>query len=490
MRTGLRQTPHDQDTHELAAVGLPQDAHITYMRIMKIFWSWQSDTPQNAGRHFVRAVIADLARSLNGEDDTEDAERPDTDDDLDEQMADDGRVEIDHDTHGVGGSPPIADTILRKIREAAVLVADVTPIAITTAGKRVPNPNVMIELGYAMKVLGHERIVLVMNSAEGAALKYLPFDLRHWRAPITYKLRKDASEEQRMEVATELKAALRARIAPGLKLAKETMREDGRRTNRAPDLGIVIGGDVEGPQRISQTVQNLGVKALDEIQQETPLLPLPPQRGGLGPSGILSMTGQTGVLAGLGRSKPTSQWTKEETEGYNSHVCAYHKSYERYLEGRTNFVRLVMRSFEVTLVLENTGTLPATGIDVNVTFPAGIVLYDEDEKFAPEPTPPDAPPLRPMGPGAAIVRNLPMNIAALRNPLWIPRSTRVYPAERRVHFSSGELKHHHTHAFEPFIVSFATADDVRSFEANFVITANEPIDPIVGAIGFEVLLAE
>ncbi len=56
---------------------------------MKIFWSWQSDTPQNAGREFVRGVIADRARSLNGEDDTEDAERPDTDGDLDEQMADD-----------------------------------------------------------------------------------------------------------------------------------------------------------------------------------------------------------------------------------------------------------------------------------------------------------------------------------------------------------------------------------------------------------------
>lgn len=270
----------------------------------------------------------------------------------------------------------------------------------------------------------------------------------------------------------------------------ETMREHGRRTNRAPKLDVVIGGEFEGPQRISQILQSLGVKPLDEIRQETPLLPLPPQRGGLDPSGILSRTGKTGVLAGLGRPKPISQWTKEETEGYNSHVRAYYKSYERFLEERKNFVRLVMRSFEVTLVLENTGTLPATGIDVNVTFPAGIVLYDEDEKFAPEPTPPEAPPLRPMVPGAAIVRNLPMDIAALRNPLWMPRSTRVYPAERRVHFSSGELKHHHTHAFEPFIVSFATPDDVRSFEANFVITANEPIDPIVGAIGFEVLFAD
>jgi len=456
---------------------------------MKIFWSWQSDTPQNTGRHFVRGVIADLARSLNGNDDTVDAERPeaDADDGPEEQLADDGRVEVDHDTHGVGGSPPIADTILRKIREAAVFVADVTPISTTVAGKRVPNPNVMLELGYAMKVLGHERIVLVMNGAEGAALKYLPFDLRHWRAPLMYRLRKDATEEQRLEAAKELKAALRARIVPGLKAAEATWREDGRRTNRAPELSVVIGREVARPRRITQAVQSLGVKTLDEIRKETPLLPLPPQRTVMEQLGSGRMPGSAGRFAGLGLTKPPSQWTKEETEGYNSHVRDYHASYSRFLEQRTDFVRLVQRSFKVELVLENTGTLPATGIDVDVTFPDGIVLYEEDDKFAPEPKPPEAPPLRPMGPGAAIVRYAGLDIASLRTPVWMNRSTRVYPAERRVHFSSAELKHHHTEAFDPFIISFATSDDIRSFEAEFVITANEPLDPITGAIGFEVL---
>src|SRR3546814_1533592 len=105
---------------------------------MKIFWSWQSDTPQNAGRHFVREVIADVARSLNGEDDTEDAERPEVDDEdeADDLPADDGRVEVDHDTYGVGGSTPIAETILRKIRAAAVFVNDDTPHTDTAAGRR------------------------------------------------------------------------------------------------------------------------------------------------------------------------------------------------------------------------------------------------------------------------------------------------------------------------------------------------------------------
>lgn len=143
---------------------------------MKIFWSWQSDTHQPSGRHFVRSVLAELALELNGLDGTEDADRPGAGDEAEDEevFADDGRVEVDHDTYGVGGSPLIAETILGKIRDAAVFVADVTPIATSTAGKRVPNPNVMIELGYAMVVLDDQQIVLVMNGAEGAALKYLP----------------------------------------------------------------------------------------------------------------------------------------------------------------------------------------------------------------------------------------------------------------------------------------------------------------------------
>jgi hypothetical protein len=127
---------------------------------MKIFWSWQSDNHQPSGRYFVRDILTQLAKELNGE--AEDAERPES-----EEEADD-RAKVDYDTFGVGGSPPIAETILGKIREAAVFVADVTSVGKTAGGKQLPNPNVMIELGYAMKVLSHQRIVLVMNTGEGA----------------------------------------------------------------------------------------------------------------------------------------------------------------------------------------------------------------------------------------------------------------------------------------------------------------------------------
>ena len=70
------------------------------------------------------------------------------------------------------------------------------------------------------------------------------------------------------------------------------------------------------------------------------------------------------------------------------------------------------------------------------------------------------------------------------------RSTRVHPTERRVTSSADELKHNHSLTFDSFVISFATAEDIKSFEAEFEITANEPIDPITGTVAFEVVCGD
>jgi len=60
----------------------------------------------------------------------------------------------------VAGSPPIVDTILAKIAACDVFVPDVTFMP-ASGERRTPNPNVMIEYGYALKTPGPERIVAV-----------------------------------------------------------------------------------------------------------------------------------------------------------------------------------------------------------------------------------------------------------------------------------------------------------------------------------------
>lgn len=76
---------------------------------MKIFWSWQSDNHQPSGRFFVRHVLRQLAQELNGVDGTEDADRPDEDEE------DEALIRVDHDTAGMGGRPRSQKQFLQRL---------------------------------------------------------------------------------------------------------------------------------------------------------------------------------------------------------------------------------------------------------------------------------------------------------------------------------------------------------------------------------------
>jgi hypothetical protein len=168
---------------------------------MKVFWSWQSDCPAEVSKEFVKGALADALTAVIENLSLSEAERP----------------EVDHDTKGEPGLVDIAATVFRKIEGASAFVADVTPVARTGTGKLVPNPNVMIELGYALKALGPAAVVLVANEAFGAKAEELPFDLRHRRGPITYNLSPGAAPatiaSERKSLADGLAEALRSCLA-------------------------------------------------------------------------------------------------------------------------------------------------------------------------------------------------------------------------------------------------------------------------------------
>jgi hypothetical protein len=125
----------------------------------KVFYSWQSDRPNATNRGLILSALKAACAEL-GEDPTID-ERP----------------EVDHDTQGVPGAPDIVQTIFTKVDGAHVFVADVSIITTDAESRACPNPNVLIELGYAIKTLGWNRILLVMNTAFGKP-ELLPFDLK------------------------------------------------------------------------------------------------------------------------------------------------------------------------------------------------------------------------------------------------------------------------------------------------------------------------
>jgi hypothetical protein len=139
-----------------------------------IFFSWQSDIRAAACRSLIQEALEGAAKAIAS----------------DESIA--ITPVIDRDTQDVPGAPDIGATILSKIDAAAAFVADVTIVGKTNSGKPTPNPNVLIELGYALKALGWPRLLLVQNVAFGDP-ETLPFDLKQKRA-IVYTSPEDATE--------------------------------------------------------------------------------------------------------------------------------------------------------------------------------------------------------------------------------------------------------------------------------------------------------
>jgi hypothetical protein len=124
-----------------------------------IFYSWQSDLPNSTNRGFIEDCLNRAIKEV--------------------QACEELKLDpcLERDTRGVPGSPDIAATIFEKIKRAAIFVGDVSFINDEACGRKTPNPNVLVELGYAAGCLGWERIICVFNDATGS-INDLPFDIR------------------------------------------------------------------------------------------------------------------------------------------------------------------------------------------------------------------------------------------------------------------------------------------------------------------------
>jgi hypothetical protein len=159
-------------------------------------------------------------------------------------------LEVDSDTKGEPGSPPIVETIFRKIDGASIFVPDLTFVATRADGRPSPNPNVLIEYGWALKSLTHARVVPVMNTHYGQpTAETMPFDMRHLRHPIQFNLTPDANANRRHEVreqlSRELESAIRV-IVERLGLVSQTPKpfqamEPVVGKSRFRSIGVALG---------------------------------------------------------------------------------------------------------------------------------------------------------------------------------------------------------------------------------------------------------
>jgi hypothetical protein len=220
---------------------------------MKIFWSWQSDTPGNIGRYLVRDALNDAIEKLKQDEDVEDAPRD---------------LHLDHDIKNVTGSPDLVRTILEKIEKSEVVVADVTIVGKAGKDKCLINSNVAIELGYSWHACTDTRVLLVFNEHYGAYAD-LPFDLRHKGGAVVFDLAPEADtkeiEAQRKSLASEFARKLKPFLQLPLRI-KEPLSLKAVIEHRLERAHPMPGGGTDDRYELSVSVENDGEQVATDFQ--------------------------------------------------------------------------------------------------------------------------------------------------------------------------------------------------------------------------------
>ncbi|MGE8452416.1 MAG: hypothetical protein ACN6OP_17705 [Pseudomonadales bacterium] len=421
-----------------------------------VFWSWQSDLSPAVTKNFIRDALAQALEKVTAE--------------LQLEMAD--RLELDHDTKGEAGLVEIVSTIFKKIEDCQIFVADITPITAIVDGtetkKVIPNPNVMLELGYAMREVGPQRVITVANLAFGGKPEEMPFDLRHRRGAITYHLQdaKDPSIERiRKDLVKQLVAALTTNLA--------APREAQVIRNPMPVLSIAATEGVPDVFIVHQEVQLSDVPSLADIKTKTPLKTKEQQNEPVSPTELFSLQP---FLLGSRRRKPFKEWTEDELRGYNMRVESYYDSYVAYLECLREYRLFKPRAVTIHLVVSNEGTRPATDVRATVTFPDGILVYENDD-LPKAPERPDPPPFVPYGfESTTIVSPYP--------GYQLIKTNRIAEDRRSIFFNADKIQQGFQRSIEQFTIMMNTQADIRPFEASYQISADELPQRATGTLRF------
>jgi hypothetical protein len=127
-----------------------------------VFYAWQSDRPEKLNHYLIRDAAKNACDRITAD------------------LSNDWTVTLDSDTKDSPGMCDIPNTILAKIRNCDIFLADLTLVGKTEAGKLLPNSNVVFELGYAAKTLGFKALIGVVNEAFGE-LESQVFDIKRRR---------------------------------------------------------------------------------------------------------------------------------------------------------------------------------------------------------------------------------------------------------------------------------------------------------------------
>lgn len=308
-----------------------------------VFYSWQSDLPNNTNRGFIQSVIKKAIQTI----------KRDETFDLD--------ICIDRDTQGEPGSPNIVSTILQKIDTCDIFVADISIVTrdLQDGQRFSPNPNVMIELGYAIKTVGWDRIILFCNEIYGTGEK-LPFDIQQHRR-IGYELNPDDD-----------KSVVRDRLSVKCRTALTEITESfyKHRKDKLPDLLVdwaqfdyVICEEKRPPiKRVRTATDMLELTRAEALENFDSI--------------DATITRELEEVKKIDGSIDP-KW-KRKVESYTVACNEFLKQMKSQTGRMDYFIKKNSKhAIKTTISLHNSGSLPASDIKVKVTLPDWILALDK-----------------------------------------------------------------------------------------------------------------
>lgn len=377
------------------------------MPTFKIFYSWQSDLPGNRTRYFIRDCL-DEAIDLAEESEAIEAER-------------------DEATKGMTGSPDIVSTLFSKIDACDFFIADIS-LCFTEAQKnekKSPNPNVMLELGYAVKTLGWERVLCICNVDYGEAY---PFDIAHnriTRYSLDGKVKKEVAYELAKIIFTNIrdirklkpraKAGMATHIVGTYNFEQQTVFADLSPIDIANQEGYILHNQelYSDAQQLVAEIQSISVKTEGIVANTSTVSPVLTDQATASPSlqglfekfsgtetpvlwkeddlnsatikhwlGIevsdtfFDLGGLKRVMSALNISESSLKGTKAEIKKYNYLRELQHKI--MHLHMRTDYLKTFKGVIFIPLAIQNISTVQDDNIRVVVNVNSGEIIEPDE----------------------------------------------------------------------------------------------------------------
>ncbi|WP_167343156.1 PIN domain-containing protein [Nonlabens sp. SY33080] len=292
--------------------------------------------------------------------------------------------------------------------------------------------------------------ILLCSNDIGPRLRAKMFNIKSLKLNSKYLIPNQVSEEE--------------------KRIKKLERENQILKTRIPELDVLFSNEnkflkIKVTKRDYSNFENFKAQKLKDIKMEYPYLKYNEPKGN--------------ILTQLG------PLFSSRIESYNNELDEFYSEYEKVLDKIFEYEKKELLSFNIQLIIKNTGNSPAEDIDLHLHFPDGFELIESSEKedYPSLPNPPYKPknafdighsafPFVP-----PVYNQITPNTTINFNSPSI-KKTNSYDVD----FSRKNLKHGYSEHLEELTIIYDSESSINNFQIDFELSAGNMPEKLIGKL--------